>query len=172
MTRLSALLLVLLAFGGLAACGSDGDARDRPTVGEAAPAYDARTLEGASVALADFAGEPVLLNFWATWCTPCRTETPFLQALHERYRDQGLAVVGVSMDSPGSISDVRGFVAEMGVTYRILHDPRQRGMDRFDLLGLPATFVLDRDGRIRFARIGPVSEADEDFRAVLEEVVS
>lgn len=155
----------------LVACSGDG-AAGAPRVGDAAPSYTARTLDGEAAAVGEPDGAPVLLNFWATWCTPCRTETPFLQRIHERYGSRGLRVIGVSMDSPGSVADIRAFVEEMDVTYRILHDPRQQGMDRFRLLGLPATFVLDRDGRIRFARIGPVSEEDEDFRAVLEQVVS
>lgn len=160
------LLLVL----GVAACdaGPDGP----PRAGDRAPDYDAATLDGDRVSLADLEGSPLLLNFWATWCTPCRTETPFLQSLHERYGEAGLRVVGVSMDSRGSVEEIRRFADEFGVTYRILHDPAQAGMDRFAIVGLPATFVLDSDGRIRFARIGPVSEEDEAFRSTLEDLTS
>lgn len=141
-------------------------------VGDAVPAYTVETLSGESASLSDYRGGPVLLNFWATWCTPCRTETPFLQSLHEEFRSDGLQVVGVSMDSPGSLNDIRDFMQEMGVTYDILYDPRQLGMDRFSLIGLPATYVIDAEGRIRFARVGPVSEADQEFLDVLEEVTS
>lgn len=141
-------------------------------VGDAVPAYTVETLSGESASLSDYRGAPVLLNFWATWCTPCRTETPFLQSLHEEYRSDGLQVVGVSMDSPGSLNDIRDFMQEMGVTYDILYDPRQLGMDRFSLIGLPATYVLDSEGRIRFARVGPVSEGDREFLDTLEEVTS
>lgn len=161
---LAALTLVLVS--------CDDASRGPPRVGDRVPAYDAATLEGERVGLEDLEGDPVLLNFWATWCTPCRAETPFLQTLHERYGDEGLQVVGVSMDSRGSAGDIHRFLDEFGVTYRILHDPAQRAMDRFSIVGLPATFVLDRDGTIRFARIGPVSEEDEEFRSMLEEVVS
>lgn len=167
------LLVATLLFAAVlptSACEGEGGGNAR--VGDSAPAYEVSTLDGEPVRLNDLEGRPVLLNFWATWCTPCREETPFLQSIHQRFRDRGLQVVGVSMDSPGSTGDIHAFLEEMGVTYRILHDPRQTGMDRFGLMGLPATFVLDADGRIRFARIGPVSEEDEEFRLVLREVVS
>lgn len=155
----------------LAACGP-GSGGGSPAVGEQAPEYALSTLGGEGIRLADYRGEPVLLNFWATWCTPCRTETPFLQSLHELYEDRGLRVIGVSMDSPGSLDEIRSFVGEMGVTYDILHDSRQAGMDRFSIMGLPATYVLDRGGEIRFMRIGPVSESDREFLSALDEVTS
>lgn len=163
-------VLVFVLF--LVPVGCGDDAAGPPRIGDPAPSYESRTLGGEPLAVGVVEDAPVLLNFWATWCTPCRTETPFLQEIHERYGPRGLRVVGVSMDSPGSEPEIRAFVKEMGVSYRVVHDARQRGMDVFHLLGLPATFVLDRQGTIRFARIGPVSEGDADFRAVLERVVS
>ena len=168
------LLRVAVVSGAVlaAACGSDGGSSGSARVGDPAPEYRVSTLDGDSVRLSDFRGGPVLLNFWATWCAPCRHETPFLQSIHERFRDRGLQVVGVSMDSPGSMDDIRAFLDEMDVTYEILHDARQRGMDRFSLMGLPATFVLDEEGRIQFARIGPVSEEDREFLDALRQVSS
>jgi thiol-disulfide isomerase/thioredoxin len=87
-----ALGTFLVAGASVLACGSP----DRPTIGAAAPGYGAATLEGDSVSLVDLRGQVVLLNLWATWCVPCRTETPHLQNLFETYRDRGLVVVGVS----------------------------------------------------------------------------
>ncbi|MDX1566164.1 MAG: TlpA disulfide reductase family protein [Longimicrobiales bacterium] len=141
-------------------------------VGDPAPEYTIQDLEGNPASLGDFRGQPVLLNFWATWCTPCRTETPFLQSIHERYNTRGLQVVGVSLDSPGSVDEIRDFMEEFDVGYRILYDPRQVGMDRFSLIGLPVTYVLDPEARIRFVRVGPVSEDDEEFMETLEDVTS
>lgn len=166
------LLLSSVAAVLLAACEPRIGWEGAPAVGERAPEYTVQDLEGRSVELEDFPDEPVLLNFWATWCTPCRTETPFLQSIHEGYRDRGLRVVGVSMDSPSSEEDIRSFMEEMGVTYRILYDPRQVAMDRFSLIGLPVTLILDREREIRFVRVGPVSEKDEEFMDVLEELTS
>lgn len=163
-----ALLLGLATL--LPACG--GEPRTgRPEVGQPAPAYRGATLSGDTLDLRDLRGRPVLLNLWASWCVPCRTETPYLQALHERYRERGLEVVGVSVDNRTARNAVHDFVEEFGVTYTIVHDPEGRALDTFSALGLPATFVLDGEGTIRFLRIGPVVEGEEAFEGVLERAV-
>jgi len=161
-------LLCLLLL--LAACGGDGRGGP-PREGDAAPGYAATTLDGEEVSLQDLEGSPVLLNFWATWCTPCRREMPFLQELYQEHRDDGLRVVGVSMDSRASAEEVRTFAERTGVTYTILHDASARGMDVFSVLGLPATYLLDRNGTIRFVRVGPILETDREFLDALEEIV-
>ena len=142
-----------------------------PTVGSPAPAYGAVTLEGDSVSLADLQGKVVLLNFWATWCTPCRHETPFLDSLHAQRSPEGLEVLGVSMDSGDARADVVDFVREYGVGYTILVDPQMRGLDRYGVLGLPASFLVDRDGILRWMRFGPVSATDREFLDALESVL-
>ena len=103
-----------------------------------------------------------------TWCTPCRHETPYLQALYEERKDQDLVIVGVSMDTGDARDDVAEFVQEYGVTYPILLDPQMRGMDAYRVMGLPASFLIDRDGVLRWMRIGPVGERDHDFFTALE----
>jgi cytochrome c biogenesis protein CcmG/thiol:disulfide interchange protein DsbE len=121
--------------------------------------------------LSSFKGEPVLLNLWATWCAPCRRETPYLQTLHERYRERGLRVVGVTVDTRGSASAVRDFLGEFGVTYTILEDPDMVSMDRYAVIGLPATFLVDREGVIRHVIVGPVAEGNRAFEAALEGIL-
>jgi len=169
MRRPTALALVSCALL-LAGCGEGRSGP--PAAGEPVPPYTATTLDGREVSLASLEGDPVVLNFWATWCAPCRRETPFLQSLYEEYGDRGLQVVGVSMDSRGSGREIRDFVERYGVTYRILHDPANRGMDAFSIMGLPATYVLDADGTIRLVRVGPVAESDEEFLRAIREAVS
>jgi cytochrome c-type biogenesis protein len=127
---------------------------------------------GATVSLSDFRGEVVLLNVWATWCTPCRWETPFLQTLHEAHAPRGLTLLGLSVDAAGAREQVRSFTEEEGVGYRILLDPEQSVMDAYGVLGLPATFLIDREGNIRFLRYGPVSEDDPSFMESLEAQLS
>jgi cytochrome c-type biogenesis protein len=142
-----------------------------PVVGRQTPAFGARSLAGDSVSLAGLEGKAVLLNFWATWCAPCRHETPFLQALHEERAADGLAIVGVSMDTGDARAEVEEFVAEYGVTYSVLIDPQMRGMDVYRVLGLPATFLIDRKGILRWMRFGPVGESDQDFLNALESIL-
>lgn len=146
--------------------------RAAPRLGAQAPEYGGTTLAGDSVTLESFRGKVVLLNLWATWCAPCRHETPFLQAVYEERRGDGLEIVGVSLDTGDAHRLVSEFVEEYGVTYPILLDPQMRGMDRYQVLGLPATFLIDADGTVRWMRYGPVSETDREFLAALEATLS
>ena len=161
----------LVALVAAAACIPD-DGRVLPRVGNAAIEYPAATLAGDTVTLASLRGEVVLLNLWATWCVPCRAETPYLESLFEEYRDRGFRVVGVSLDTGDAADQVEMFVEEFGVTYTILHDPQMRGMDLYQVPGLPATFLIDRDGTIRWIRYGPILEGDAGFLGALEELLS
>lgn len=165
-TRLRRALLPALA--ALAAACSASDGPQPPRVGEPAPPYTAVTLDGDTVTLESFRGKTVLLNLWATWCAPCRQETPFLQSLYEEHRDRGFEIVGISMDTRDQKQAVGQFVEEYGVTYPILWDPQMRGMDRYQVLGLPATFLLDQEGVVRWMQYGPVGETDEKFLMAVE----
>jgi len=165
-TRRGTVLAAVAA--ALLGCGSP----ERPAIGAAAPAYSAPTLEGDTVSLDDLRGEVVLLNLWATWCVPCRTETPYLQSVFERYRDRGLRVVGVSQDVGDARGDIHAFVEEYGVTYTILHDPRMRGLDIYRVNGMPGSFLIDREGVLRWLQYGPIREGDPAFLRALEDVLS
>jgi cytochrome c-type biogenesis protein len=136
------------------------------------PEYAAATLEGDTISLQSLRGQVVLLNLWATWCTPCRTETPYLQSLFEEHEADGFEIVGISMDTGDAADQVAMFVEEYGVTYTILHDPKMLGMELYQILGLPATFLIDRDGVLRWMRYGPIREGDPDFLQALEDVLS
>ena len=153
------------------ACVS-ADRQRGPQLGEPAIEYAAATLQGDTVSIGSLRGEVVLLNLWATWCVPCRTETPYLQSLFEERRDEGFRIVGVSLDAGNTADQVAAFVEEYGVTYTILHDPQMRGMELYQILGLPATFLIDRDGVLRWMRYGPIAENDPEFLGALEDVLS
>ena len=163
--------LALTAWLVAAACAS-GERVGPPTIGEPAQEYEAATLDGRSVTLESLQGQVVLLNLWATWCTPCRMETPYLQSVYEEHKDRGFEIVGISMDTGDAAADVEMFVDEYDVTYTILHDPRMRGMELYQVLGLPATFLIDREGILRWMRYGPIPEDDPEFLAALEDVLS
>ena len=158
-----ARLSAVASFALLQVACAGADAPRPPTVGEPVPEYAAATLAGDTVSLASLRGEVVLLNLWATWCAPCRAETPFLQEFYEERADEGFRVVGISMDAGDAADQVAMFVEEFGVTYTILHDPQMRGMELYRILGLPATFLIDRQGTLRWMMYGPVSETNQDF---------
>jgi cytochrome c-type biogenesis protein len=161
-----------LALGALlapAACAPSESAG--PRIGEPAPAYAAANLEGDTLSLASFRGDVVLLNLWATWCGPCREETPYLQSVYEDRADDGLVILGISLDAGDTGPQVASFVEEYGVTYPILHDPAMRGLQLYRVLGLPASFLIDRDGVLRWMRYGPIDESSADFQAALEDAL-
>ena len=153
-------------------CGGEAGITLPPQVGDPAPAFAAPSLEtGDSVSLASLRGRPLVLNLWATWCPPCREETPYLQSIYERFRDRGLQVVGVTVDSRTAAETARGFLRDVGATYPQLHDPSMRVADIFRVIGLPATYVLDSDGVLRFVGNRPVSEGDEAFESAVDAVL-
>jgi len=156
----------------LAASCVGSDRPGPPRLGEPAREYAAATLDGDTVSIGSLRGQVVLLNLWATWCIPCRTETPYLQSLYEERRGEGFEIVGVSLDTRDAAGQVSTFVDEFGVTYTILHDPSMRGMELYQVLGLPATFLIDREGVLRWMRYGPIAEGDPDFLRALGDVLS
>jgi cytochrome c biogenesis protein CcmG, thiol:disulfide interchange protein DsbE len=130
-------------------------AEPQAEAGDVMPAYSAKLLDGKSFDVATQKGNVVLLNVWATWCGPCRFETPELQALHEKYDARGLKVVGVSVDEGGD-AEVKKFVAENKVTYPIAIDAEGRVASVLRTTVLPTTVLIGRNGRIVWRKIGPV----------------
>jgi cytochrome c biogenesis protein CcmG, thiol:disulfide interchange protein DsbE len=120
-------------------------------VGAKAPMFSGATLDTPSKAksLADYSGKVVLLNVWATWCGPCRTEMPSIEALHKALGPKGLHVVAVSIDDPGKAADIRKFAADYGLTFEILHDSTQAIQGAYQTTGVPETFIIAADGTIR-----------------------
>ena len=167
--RLTAAMLGLAAAGAAAGCGNGDESAYRPLQdGDAAPAFAAPTLAGDTVTLEDLRGSVVMLNIWATWCIPCREEMPALQSLHERYGGEGLRVVGVSIDARAASESVAMFVQDFGVSFTILHDPTDHVTRAFRAAGVPSTFLIGRDGRIRHRWIGRFQPEASETIALVE----
>ena len=126
---------------------------------EPAPDFELKSLDGRTVKLSDFHGKVVVLNFWATWCAPCRVETPWLVDFYRQYKEQGLEVVGVSMDD-GNQEHVADFAKEMGINYTILMGNHAVGDAYGGLRFLPQTFFIGRDGKIIKHSFGIKSKSD------------
>jgi peroxiredoxin len=128
-----------------------GDELFHVDVGSRAPDFTARTLDArpATRTLADYRGQVVLLNVWATWCPPCREEMPSMQALHRDFAPRGFKVVAVSIDDAASTQKVRDFVREFGLTFDVLHDPPGDIQRIYATTGVPENFVLGADGVVR-----------------------
>lgn len=149
-----AALLGLLVFG-LAMKESEG-----LEVGEAAPRAELPRLEGGgSARIADYRGDWVLVNFWASWCRPCRDESPTLQRFYERHRNRGVVVLGI--DTQDLTGDATAFVREFGLTYPQLRDPDTAdplSEREFGATGLPESYLVDPEGNLALIRRGPVDD--------------
>ena len=167
------LAALAFAISAIACTGSsegddDAAASGRVEVGAPAPGYRTVALNGDSVSLAAQRGKVVLFNIWATWCHPCRDEIPELQELHTAYRARGLELVGVSVDADGSDDAIRAFMTDFRMTYPVWRDPDERVMTRFLTVGVPATFLIDREGVLRWRKTGPIQPKDTSLIAAIE----
>lgn len=116
-------------------------------VGQPAPDFELETLDGKKVKLSDYRGKAVLLNFWATWCQPCKIEMPWLIEFQKKYKDQGFEIVGVAMEDTEK-PKIESFLKEMNVNYIVLLGKESVGEQYGGVVGLPTTFYIGRDGSI------------------------
>ena len=129
-------------------------------IGSPAPLFDLLRPEGASVRLADQLGQVVLLNFWATWCGPCRIEMPLIQEAYDTFKDRGFVALGVNFDEPAEA--VTAFAQELQVTFPLLLDPGGEVQRQYLIRGYPTTVILDREGRIQVYHIGSLTKSQLD----------
>ena len=160
-----AILCAVLALVALLAYGLSQNEPDRSVEAalergevEHAPALELPKLSGGGRgSLADYRGDVVVLNFWASWCEPCREESPLLDRWHKRMAGKGGTVLGV--DVLDVTSDAEDFIDEYGLSYPMLKDKDGDALESFGVVAYPETFVIDRDGRITAVRRGPVDDA-------------
>jgi peroxiredoxin len=129
-----------------------------PKVGQPAPDFALRDLNGQIRRLSDFRGQVVFINFWATWCPPCRRELPEIQAVYDDKKDEGLTVLEV--DYQESTAAVKDYWSEQGLTMPVLLDSSGDVVDQYRLVGLPDSFFVDRDGILRETHFGGISQED------------
>ena len=137
-----------------------------------APKYGALTLDGKPASLESFQGKPVLINVWATWCVPCRQEMPALESLYNKFSNQSLQIIGVSIDGPGTAQRIKSFIDRMGITYTILHDPDDKFSRAFRTIGVPESFLINANGEIVHTWKGPFDAMSQDTQARVLNVVS
>jgi cytochrome c biogenesis protein CcmG/thiol:disulfide interchange protein DsbE len=158
------LLLIILASVvtvGLvmSGCSSGSSA---PSVGSLAPDFQFYNSQEELVSLSDLRGEPVILNFWATWCGPCVYEMPYLQQVYEEWSDDGLVLLTINMG--GTSSQVKEFLQDHDLSLPVLLDPNRNLAAQYNISHIPTTFFIDMDGTIQAVRVGafPNKEAIED----------
>ena len=150
----TALVLItwLLAYG----LSRDPDAYRNPLLGKPAPSFTLQTLGGGgSIGTSELAGSVIVVNFWASWCSPCRQEHPALRAAWQRYRDQGVVVLGI--DYQDTTAGAVAFRRELGGGWPVVTDPGSKTALAYGVRGVPETFIVSRTGRVAAWHAGPVS---------------
>ena len=156
------------------AVGAPMSSSPSPREGFLAPDFTLDSLDGNKVTLSELRGKVIVVNFWATWCLPCREETPALEKSYEQYKASGVVILGVNMTNQDVVSEVESFVQEFRLTYPILLD-RDGSVSNtlYQVRGLPTTFFVNREGVIRTVLVGgPMSETfiRSKIEALLQEV--
>jgi cytochrome c biogenesis protein CcmG/thiol:disulfide interchange protein DsbE len=168
--------IAMVAGGVLWATNMVGGGVARVEAGSAAPQFHAvTTAEGAPVSqksLADYKGQVVVLNLWATWCGPCRAEMPSLEKLYEELGPKGLKIVAVSVDNPGMERAINDFRKEFALTFEILYAPDGRIQIDYQATGFPETFIIGRDGVIRKRVIAATDWSAEPQKALLRRLLA
>lgn len=121
---------------------------------------------GKKISIADFRGKAVVVNFWASWCVPCKEETPYLQSVYEKYRSRGLVVLGI--DNEDLRSDARRFLERYGVTYPAVYSKGSSSAGRWGVTGYPETFFVDRTGRLVGGRISGAVDIERNRETFLQ----
>jgi peroxiredoxin len=156
---------------GLAIAAVAGVAMPAATPASPAPDFTLRSMGGPNLRLQEQRGQVVLVNFWATWCGPCRQEIPHLNKLYDKYRGSGFTLLGVNIDDdPRAATELAG---KLGVKFPVLLDTDKKVSKLYDMSAMPATVVIDRDGKVRHIhkgyRDGYEQTYDQQIRALLKE---
>jgi cytochrome c biogenesis protein CcmG/thiol:disulfide interchange protein DsbE len=156
-----AFVLLLLASVGCMAPAADAGPSPiavggHPLFGKPAPEIDLETFDGERMTLSSLRGRPVLVNFWATWCIPCRDEFPLMVQTYAERADEGLEILGILHDD--TVEGGRAFAADQGATWPMLYDAEDEAWDDYLGLGMPTSFFIDAEGIVRAFSLGPFSE--------------
>lgn len=167
-------VLALLAGGAFVATTMMKDEQVAVSVGSKAPGFAAKTVDVTPVmkTLSDYRGKVVLLNIWATYCIPCRTEMPSMEAVHKDLEQQGLKVVAISIDQSGFEEQIRDFAKDYNITFDILFDDTGAIQSIYRTTGVPETFIIGRDGVIRKRFIGADDWNSEENRKLLLQLLA
>lgn len=137
---------------------SAGTIETAPQKGFLAPDFTLETMNGTQLSLSDFRGQVVLVNFWATWCPPCRSEMPGMEKVYQELQDQGFMVLAINVAHQDSLSDATYFVETQGFSFPILLDKEGFASQQYQLRTLPTSFIVDQDGIIQHVNIGAIKE--------------
>ncbi len=148
---LMAITLIILALMLLTGCSIDS-VQSGPRVGQRAPDFELKNLDGQTISLEDLRGKAVLLNFWATWCGPCRGEMPYLEEIYQEWSDEKLLLLAINIGE--SSSQAKDFLQSNNLSLPVLLDIRQAVAEQYNITAIPTTFFIDKDGIIQDKVVG------------------
>ena len=152
MNKILKVILLLIVVSGLFIASCSTGTNQNPVIGKPAPDFHYQDTDGQSVSLSDLRGKPVLINFWAMWCSPCRVEMPYLQQVYTEWSGNGL--VFLAINNGDSASQVGEFMQSQGLSFPVLLDTRGSITQSYNIVGLPTTFFIDKDGIIQDLKVG------------------
>ena len=132
------------------------------TMAEDAPDFTLKSLEGENLRLKEYRGQVVLINFWASWCGPCREEMPLLEQIHQRYEPLGFTLLGVNVEE--NSNDAVSWLKDRPVSFPILFDPDNGVSKLYDVVAMPSTVIVDRQGNVRFLHHGYQAGYEDDYQ--------
>jgi peroxiredoxin len=138
-------------------------------VGKSAPDFTLKSLDGKNLKLSEMTGNVVLINFWASWCGPCREEMPLLNALHNKYEPLGFTVLGVNVEE--DVRGAKGFLKNFPVDFPVLLDNTNQVSKQYKVIAMPTTVVVDRDGNMRYLHQGYKSGDEAKYRQMVKKLI-
>ena len=135
-----------------------------------APDFTLTDLEGKKVRLADLKGQVVMINFWASWCGPCRQEMPLLNDIYASYKKAGFVLLGVNVDE--SVADAKGFLAKTPVKFPVLHDAEGKVADLYKNQAMPSSYFVDRKGNLAYLHQGYRPGEENDYKKVIKKLLA
>ncbi len=137
---------------------------------EVAPDFTLKSLKGSNLKLSEFRGDVVMINFWATWCGPCRQEMPILNDLYLKYRDNGFTLLGVNVEK--NTSKAANMIRDLKVVFPVLFDTENEVSKLYKVEAMPSTILVDRDGNMRYLHRGYVSGTEDEYVRQVRELMA
>ncbi|BAJ01960.1 TlpA family protein disulfide reductase [Shewanella violacea] len=125
--------------------------------------YEVQTREGESYSLSQYSGQVIYVDFWASWCGPCRKSFPWMNQMHHKYAAQGLKIIAINLDN--DLSHARQFLSQISADFTIAYDPNTQVAGEFDILGMPTSYLFDRKGQLVATHVGFFSEHKADYES-------
>jgi len=146
-----------------------GQIQAASTAAGPAPDFTLKSNSGKNIKLSELRGQVVMINFWASWCGPCRQEMPLLDQLYQRYQPMGFTLLGVNVEEDSGAADK--ILKEIPVSFPVLYDNKSKVSESYQVQAMPSTFLIDRDGKLRYLHKGYRPGTEEDYQKQIRELI-